>query len=351
MIRDPLYFNRTQLAERLVDNLQSNILHAITLFAPRRMGKTQFLDNDITQIAKEQGFSVFYYSFMDQPNQTREHFMFALATFLAEIESPLYKKANSLTKIELFGASLEWNVDAPPPPSSVSGYISRMAKTNKPVLMLLDEAQEMAKKSDMRDLIGSLRTGLDIHRDRVKVIFTGSSPYGLKSMFNDYKAPFFNFAHQIDFPIFGKEFTDFLADIYEKRTGSSIDKEKFFSYFAALGHTPLFARTMIQEMILNPNLTLEQVFEVKLEEFTKILECATVGMPELTALEKIILQLISENHKSLYSAKTRSIIAERLGVDSVSAQTVQGQLRKLEKKELVIKNAHGDYEPAILYDF
>lgn len=40
---DPLYFHRPEYAAKLVHSLQGGITHAFTLFAPRRMGKTQFL--------------------------------------------------------------------------------------------------------------------------------------------------------------------------------------------------------------------------------------------------------------------------------------------------------------------
>ena len=50
-MRDPLYFPRTELSTALLSSLKSGISHAFTLFAPRRMGKTQFLTNDIAPAA------------------------------------------------------------------------------------------------------------------------------------------------------------------------------------------------------------------------------------------------------------------------------------------------------------
>lgn len=63
---DPLYFPRSELSDLLIRNLAEGISSAFTLFAPRRMGKTQFLLNDITKSAKQQGFNVFYFSFMNE---------------------------------------------------------------------------------------------------------------------------------------------------------------------------------------------------------------------------------------------------------------------------------------------
>ena len=64
-MKDPLYFPRTELAAALLGSLKSGISSAFTLFAPRRMGKTQFLTNDIAPAAEKDGFNVFYFSFMD----------------------------------------------------------------------------------------------------------------------------------------------------------------------------------------------------------------------------------------------------------------------------------------------
>ena len=117
--------------------------------------------------------------------------------------------------------------------------------------MLLDEVQELARVSHTIGLIRSLRTGLDINQQKIKVIFTGSSTNGLRAMFNDNKAPFFHFAHPLYFPNLGKDFTDFLADIYHSRTGQEIDKNQFYELFERFNFTPLYMRSIAQDMIIN----------------------------------------------------------------------------------------------------
>lgn len=41
--------------------------------------------------------------------------MASLATFLSSLENKVLNKAKSLTKVEMFGVSLEWHSDNPPP--------------------------------------------------------------------------------------------------------------------------------------------------------------------------------------------------------------------------------------------
>ena len=69
---------------------------------------------------------------------------------------------------------------------SVSEVIEALAQSGKTVLLLFDEVQELARFDDTGGLIRSLRTGLDMHRAQVKVVFTGSSINGLRQMFSDY---------------------------------------------------------------------------------------------------------------------------------------------------------------------
>ena len=59
---DPLYFPRARHAEHLINLLADGIVNTLTLFAPRRMGKTQFLLNDIRPAAEAQHIDVFYFS-------------------------------------------------------------------------------------------------------------------------------------------------------------------------------------------------------------------------------------------------------------------------------------------------
>ncbi|KLT71960.1 selenocysteine synthase, partial [Neisseria arctica] len=62
--KDALYCRCANYAERLLTSL-NGITYAFTLFAPRRMGKIQFLLKDIAPTAERMGFNVFYFSFMD----------------------------------------------------------------------------------------------------------------------------------------------------------------------------------------------------------------------------------------------------------------------------------------------
>lgn len=340
---DPLYFSRSELAQRLLISLKDGITHALTLFAPRRMGKTQFLLNDIEPKAEEMGFNVFYFSFMEQAddNKTQQAFVYALLDFLNKItqgKSKLIDTLKSIKSLDILGVGVELNEQEEQAQINVSRLLNEIAeKSEKPILMLLDEVQELARSKGNEGLVRSLRTGLDVNQSKIKVIFTGSSTNGLKAMFNDNKAPFFHFAHALNFPHLDKSFTDFLADIYEQRTGKQLDKTAFYQTFERFHFTPLYMRAITQDMIINPDLTLDEVVEYRLSQMDEqggIMK----QWQHLSELERQLLRLIANGNSTPYSKETRLMLAEVMGIEDITSSTIQGKLRKLERNELITRN-------------
>lgn len=174
-MHDPLYYSRRSYADALLTMLAEGVVSAFTLFAPRRMGKTQFLLNDIQPAAEARDFAVFYFSFMDSDAQTENRFRLALLDFASQlgIGGKLKAWLAGIEQLSAFGASL--SREKVPAPASISEVIEALAQGGKRILLLLDEVQELARLGDTGGLIRSLRTGLDVHRAQVKVIFTGSS--------------------------------------------------------------------------------------------------------------------------------------------------------------------------------
>lgn len=339
---DPLYYPRTELAQRLVSSLSDGIAHAFTLFAPRRMGKTQFLLNDITPIAENKGFKVFYFSFMDVDNETMAgRFQQALIRFAAELTTKDKAKAllASIDKISFMGASITRDQQAPPP--STSDIIDTLAEAKQPILLLLDEAQELARSNDTQGLVRSLRTGLDINKDQVKVIFTGSSITGLRALFNDSKAPFFHFAHDVVFPTLGQDFSDHLADIITQRTGQAINRDEFFAVFEKMHHTPLYLRAIAQDMILNPSLSLETATEQRLAQLNDTGAYQNLW-DELKPIDKAILWHISQGKSDVYSQNTTHQISDAIG-KVVTTSQVQSSIKRLMQKHLIAKDIHGKW--------
>lgn len=344
-MKDPLYFPRTELAAALLGSLKSGISSAFTLFAPRRMGKTQFLTNDIAPAAEKDGFNVFYFSFMDNRDTAdpARFFHEALHRFALNIRTGSGVKTffGSFTKIEVLGVGIEKETQRQEIPAA-SEIIAHIAADDRPTLLLLDEAQELARIPHAEGMIRSLRTGLDVHQNRVKTLFTGSSTNGLRAMFNDIKAPFFHFSHALDFPTLGRKFTDFLAGVYRERTGQDLDGDKLYSVFVQFDKSPMYIRAVIQDLIINPALSLEAAANARLAQMQE-----NGNLPRqwnaLSAMERLLLQSVARGDTSPYGTEFRARAACTLGVETVKASSVQNAVRKLLRKDLMAKDSGGAF--------
>ncbi len=339
---DPLYFPRTELANRLITSLSEGIAHAFTLFAPRRMGKTQFLLNDITPIAKDKGFKVFYFSFMDIDNKTAAaRFQQALTRFTAELttKDKAKKLLASIDQVSFMGASISREMHPITP--TISDIIDTLAEAKQPILLLLDEVQELSRIGDTGGLIRSLRTGLDINKDKIKVIFTGSSIIGLQALFNDSKAPFFHFAHDVDFPRLDKSFSDYLADIIEQRTQQRINRDDFFAAFKQLNYTPLYLRAIAQDMILNPSLSLDEALTARLEQLNDTGAYVSLWRG-LNVIDRAVLVCVADVVTALYSETAQDRISQ-LAEKPITKSQTQASIKRLSNKDIINKNIHNDW--------
>ena len=81
---DPWHFARPELAQRYLQTFQIGLISAQALFAPRRMGKSEFLEQDLIPAAQKSGLLTAYLNLWD----AREHPRGALISALARAGSP-----------------------------------------------------------------------------------------------------------------------------------------------------------------------------------------------------------------------------------------------------------------------
>lgn|SRR3990167_519055 len=332
------HFARTALAKQIIDLFNTGLASALVFFAPRRMGKTEFLQKDIQPFATKQGWNVFYFSFLDVENEPQTPFTNALIDF-AESTGAMNNKNSMLSKIRsvtgsiaTVSAKIELH-ESKSAQYDIKKIISLLAREHR-ILLLLDEVQVLAKKSFNEQFVAALRTALDLHKDNVKAIFTGSSREGLRQMFSQANAPFFHFGQNLPFPELGREFTDHLSDAFNQVTKRKLDKEALWAAFHNMGNVPQLARSLVERLALYPNQTISETKNQLLKDiyndrtFVETWENAS-------ALEKLLLQAISKETTALFSEATREILAKQLGVEKLEVSSVQSALRTLQKKLLI----------------
>ena len=240
MTRDPWHFRRDELAEQVLGTLARGPAQALSLFAPRRAGKTEFLIQDLAPHAEARGHRVIYASFWQAPLSPLAVLLHALEKSresggLADrIRTSAWRVAPKLklsASVPGTGTGAEAEIDLTrlkgEPPTNLllhlDDLLGRISKTGKPTILLLDEVQELARSRGNAPLVAALRTGLDKRRDGLRAVFTGSSRAGLAAMFSDREAPFFHFATPIDLPALGTGFVDHVVAVFRRTAKRQLD--------------------------------------------------------------------------------------------------------------------------------
>ncbi|NNU17569.1 hypothetical protein HK107_14655 [Parvularcula sp. ZS-1/3] len=268
---DPWHFHRRELAERTVLALTKGPTKALTLFAPRRKGKTEFLRKDLTPAAEKEGHVVVYISFWD-PLEPLALLVDALEQAVARktitgkagaAVRRITPKLKLSAKLPGTGAGGEIDLSQIPPETRTSlvahvdTLLGRLEKPKRKTILLLDEVQELARRERDEGLVAALRTSLDVRSDGLSTVFTGSSREGLRTMFSASKAPFFHFGSQFDLEPLGDEFVDHLIARVLELNGTALDREVAIEAYRSLGRSPYHFRALIEDIVLRPDLSIE----------------------------------------------------------------------------------------------
>ena len=178
--QDPWHFPRQALAASVLDTLDSGIVNAITLFAPRRMGKTQFACIDLGPLAAGKGWLVAYCNLWDDKANPAGAIVSTL-TAAAEPFRPGKKsgKVGVAANLGIVTANAEVTQEVTPgaAPSQLAGAFGELARAatkhakGRRLLLIVDEVQQLALGKH-EAVAASLRTSLERHAGLVKTVFT-----------------------------------------------------------------------------------------------------------------------------------------------------------------------------------
>ena len=340
MAHDPWHYPRADFAETVLGVLNAGPATALTMFGPRRTGKTEFLLQDLGPLAESNGHKVIYISFWRAP-------LSPLAVLLHELEKGR-KRGSFLTrtigdkfqtKIKLSGAvpgvNLEGALDLSAvdgnPPTELLLYmddlIGRLNRKKKPTLIFFDEIQEIARGKDQSALVAALRTSLDKHKGGIRAIFTGSSKEGLANLFYEKRSPFFHFATQVDLPILGEAFVKHLLKAFKASTGRTLKHEPVMKAFQSLYRNPYFFRGMLELMALNKSLDLNDALEKRRMQIGRELGYNDTWV-SLSPLQRATVFVVASGNKP-FAKNTISMISTLIAENSVTTSRIQAALRKL----------------------
>ena len=159
MAADPWHFERSEFTSRVLTLLVGGPGQALTLFAPRRTGKTEFLLKDLAPLAEARGHRVVYASFWQAPLSPLAVLLHALETSLRRgaLRDRLRSSASALApklKLSAPATGMEATIDLTAvrgtPPADLllhmDDLLDRLSRRRKTTILLLDEVQELAIK-------------------------------------------------------------------------------------------------------------------------------------------------------------------------------------------------------------
>ncbi|MEI8327346.1 MAG: hypothetical protein WCH44_18665, partial [Betaproteobacteria bacterium] len=198
---------RPKLANAYLALLKSQPERPLALFAPRRIGKTVFLTDDVTPEAKAQGFLPIYCDLWLNSAIPLESINHALEEAWDDLTVPASNSGKvaqtKVKKVSIMGSGIDLGEEPQRrplpdiPAFRLDSLLGRLSSQHKgPLLLLLDEAQSLGAHQKAVEIISSLRAALTKHKGRVFAIFTGSSQIELSKMFSTAGAPMYQYAQK-----------------------------------------------------------------------------------------------------------------------------------------------------------
>ena len=347
---DEVEVRRPAIAQSYLSLLAAQPGRPLALFAPRRVGKTYFLDHDLAPLAMAAGKVPVYADLWLHKSAPLEAINHALEEALDDLVVPpgaIGKLAKTpVRKLGVMGASLELG-DQPqrralPEAAALrlDALVSRLARQQGgQVLLMLDEVQSLVDAADGASLVATLRAVLHKRREAVCAVFTGSSQQGLARLMNTAGAPMYQFAQIIDFPFLGDEFLRPLAQHFSKvHPGKFLDLDAMRQVFAGIGYKPALMREIVKGMsaegITNVNEGLEHYMtgDQQVAIWLALLH-------SVDAFEQGVLFAVAKGLPPL-SQSTLDMLASIPGARPTLSK-VRTALARLRRKGLLAKNESG----------
>ena len=350
-IGDPWHFPRPELADAYLKAFDLKLTSARGLFARRRMGKTEFLRNDLLPAAIDAGYLVAYTNLWDSRAAPDVALVGALADALepqgvraviAKFGGPIKKVKASATMPGGVGGALEaeWLHTTTDKSEALREVLKQLDKQKKPLLLVIDEAQVLAS-AEHSDFAHALRAALDIRKETIKVIFAGSSETTLREMFARPSAPFYNWAALEPFPLLDDAFVNFTIRLVNAMARQRISVEHGLQAFDALHRTPEFFKRFVERyMLYQPQGADAALVHTKASVFSD--EHFLKQWNEMNPADQAVLTLLARGESELHSQVALARLAELIG-KTVTRNTSAHALRRLQADNQITRLAFGDY--------
>lgn len=355
-------FKRPTLAIAYCDSLIGkgivNATSGLFLAAPRRVGKSTFLLNELMPEAKKRGWTTVYIDLWVNMNANPADIIAeAIKNKIVEMENKFTKLAKKvkLDKVNLMGAFV-LNFSNPGLPENITltdalRILYKIAE--QPILLIVDEAQQALmneKAMNAMFAIKSARDQLNIPGEKpiLMLVFTGSHRDKLAHLVLKKNHPFFG-SDVTSFPLLNMEYTDaFTAWVNQNLVASNqFSKQSMYQAFKLVGHRPEILRQIAGNIALSgeaSNFT-ELLHKNALIWQNRVWEEYENDYNSLSLLQKIILQILIKKGQSWlpFSEDSMHEYSQMTGQQDISTATVQTAIQSLRDRGLIWQSGRGTY--------
>ncbi|MGH7471371.1 MAG: hypothetical protein ACRENP_25760, partial [Longimicrobiales bacterium] len=349
---DDIEIRRPELAKSYLQLLQAQPGRPIALFAPRRVGKTFFLDQDLTPVSRKARFVPVYADLWLNQAAPLAAINHALEEALDDLTVPATRAGKigktPVKKIGMLSASVELG-DEPTrrklpddPALRFDTLVARLAsQSGHTILLMLDEVQVLAELADGRSAIATIRAVLQKRKRDVLAVFTGSSQEALAAMTVASGGPMYQFAQLLDFPTLGIEYPKALAKHFASvHADKTLDVDDLVKAFEFLGHKPALMKDLVKWM------SAEGVTDVQLALNRFVQDGRLIAgweglLASLQPFEQVLLSVIAKGHAPF--AKGTITLLNKDPRFTASVSKVRAALERLRKSGVLAKTAGRGY--------
>ncbi len=193
-------FHRRALAEDLVNRLGDPVYKSgLFLSAPRRTGKTTFIRADLLPMLREAGAVVIYADLWEQRSINPARVIISAIRDAILHESGVVLKTASamgLKKVKVGGLEMDLDAIGTKEGDSLARTLEKLgAASNKPMVMVVDEAQHAQTTDDGRDTLFALKAARDAmilgEGKGFRFVATGSNSDRLRTLVSSKDQAFF----------------------------------------------------------------------------------------------------------------------------------------------------------------
>lgn len=349
---DDITLPRPALARSYLGLLQAQPGRPLALFAPRRVGKTYFLDTDLCAAAKKADLLPVYADLWLHKGAPLQAINHALEEALDDALVPggaAGKLAHTpVRKIGALGAHLELG-DEPRrrplpevPELRLDALMGRLTQASgNSVLLMLDEVQALGNVPNGQAILATLRAVLQKHKNFVQAVFTGSSQEALAAMMVATGAPMYQFAQLIDFPPLGDEFLQRLADHFQRvHPGKQLALADLQRVFEHIGFKPALMKDLVKSLSAEGQTNLDAALARFVKDDRQVFGWDTL-MYGLPLIDQAVLIALAHGMAPL-SADCLARLRTVRGLNPTIAK-VRVALERLRKSGILSKPSQGAY--------